>query len=176
MAIAHVQKLATGGITAIAYADKAEIAVGTTWTESFYTLKDSVAVSQAEPTKAEILVDQIDAPIYLNYDTGAFTVTGTIPDVSNTILSLIYTTGTAPFAPSGYTATGIKTDIKVLNKMFKITFDSGQVIIITNGDFVANLVGDSLSTTALAHKFTIVAKAGTAAIAQGAEVVMWNTI
>jgi len=176
MAMAHVQKLATGGITSIKYADKAEIAVGTVWTETFYTLRDSVSVSQAEPTKAEILVDQLDAPIYLNYTDGDFTVTGTIPNTATAVLALIYNTTTAPYAPAGYTAQGINTNIKVVNKMWQITFDSGQVIIITNGDFVANLDGSSLKTNALSHKFTIVAKAGTSTIAQGAEVVMWNTI
>ena len=176
MAIAHVQKLATGGIVSIKYADKAEIAVGTVWTEAFYTLRDSVSVTQSEPTKAEILVDQLDAPIYLNYTDGDFKVTGTIPNTAASVLGLIYNTTTAPYAPTGYTATGVNTNIKVLNKMWQITFESGQVIIITNGDFAAALDGSTLKTTALAHKFTIVAKAGTTGIAQGAEVVMWNLV
>lgn len=176
MAISHAQKLATDGIAAIYYATIAEIGSATEWTEGFYTLKDSVSISQAEPTKSEIKVDQLDSPVYLSYDAGEFVVTGTIPDVSPSIMTLLYPTVTAPYAPAGFTAVGIKTTTKVLNKMWKIDFTSGASIIITNGDLIANINGDTLSTGALANNFAIVAKAGNAAVAEGAEVVVYNTI
>ena len=176
MAISHAQKIATDGIAAISYATIGEIGVGTTWAEGFYTLKDSVSISQAEPTKSEIKVDQLDAPVYLSYDAGEFTVTGTIPDVSPTVMELLYNKVTAPYAPAGFTAVGVKTTTKVLNKMWKIDFASGASIIITNGNLIAALNGDNLSTGALGNNFVIVANAGSDAVAEGADVVVYNTI
>lgn len=176
MSISHVQKLATGGITAISYADIAEISVSTVWTESFYTTLDSVNVSQAEPTKSEIKVDQFDAPVYLTYEAGEFVISGTIPDISSTVASLLYNTTTAPYAPTGFTAVGIKTAEKIMKKMWKVDFESGASVIVTNGAFVASLNGDNLSTGALSHNFTITANAGTPDVAEGADVVVWNTI
>lgn len=176
MAITHIPKYATGGITAISYADIAEINAGTVWTESFYTTLDSVSISQGEPTKSEIKVDQFDAPVYLTYEAGEFVITGTIPDISTTVASLLYTTTTAPYAPSGFTAVGIKTAEKITKKMWKFDFESGTTVIVTNGVFVANLNGDNLSTGALSHNFTITANAGTDSVAEGADVVVWNTI
>ena len=176
MALDHTSKLATGGITSIQSATVGEIGSGTSWSEPFYTLKDSITVSQAEPTKTEIKVDQIASPIYANYEAGAFTVSGSIPDLASAVLSTLYTNTTAPYAPNGKTAVGIKTTVKVVNKMWRLNFASGQSLIITNGDLVASLEGQNLSTTAMGHKFTISAKAGVASYNQGADVVVWNLV
>lgn len=176
MAILHTQKLATGGIASIKWVAPEDIDADTAWVEPFFTTKDSVNITEAEATKSEIMIDQKDAPVYLNYAVGDFTVTATVPDVDAGVLANLYTTTTAPYAPTGFTATGIKTDVKVVNKMFMITFDSGQYIVICNGDMTASLNGSSLSTTALSHNIVITAKAGLSAFNQGADVIMYNTL
>lgn len=176
MALDHTQKLATGGIASISSATIGELGVGTTWAEPFYTLKDSIAISQAEPTKSEIKIDQTGSPIYTTYEAGTFTITGSIPDIASALLTTLYTNTTAPYAPNGKTASGIKTTVKVVSKMWKITFVSGQSVIVTNGDLVASLQGDNLSTTAMGHKFVITAKAGNPSYNQGADVVVWNLV
>ena len=176
MALPHVQKLATGGIVSIKMADVGEIAVGTSWSEPFYTTKDSVSISQGEPTKAEILVDQVDAPVYLSYEAGEFVIKGVSPDVAGAVLAALYNTTAAPYAPTGYTATGVKTNVKVVSKMWKVEFESGQSIIVCNGDMTAAINDSSFSTTALSHNITITAKAGVSTYNQGADVVMWNTV
>lgn len=177
MAIAHTQSLATNGVASISHAPIGILSGTTVWTEGFYTLKDSIAVSQGDPAVSEIKVDQIAAPVAVAYDGQTVQITGTIVDTAQSLLKFLYDdTATDPYAPaSTHTGTGIKTTVNVINKMFKITFATGQSLIVTNGSMVAAFDGTNLSTTALGNKFTINVMAGLGGVAgEEADIVIWN--
>ena len=184
MAVAHTPKYATDGIASITVAPIGILSGSTAWSEEFYTLKDSISFAMPEAARNSIMVDQLDVPVYTTFDNETLTVSGTIPDVSKDLLEYIYETTTAdPYAPGDvegtpsatHTATGVKLSINTINAMFKITFVSGVSVIITNGTFIANWTGDSLSTNALGHNFSTTAKAGLGGVAgESADIVMWT--
>jgi len=114
-------------LMAVYIADRAAVGAGTTWNEAFYTLKSSLSIDQAQGAKTETFVDQKAAAINVSYASGSFGFTLRIPDVSNDILGLFYTSeGMAPAQPllfeSGYTATGYSSQIIPSTKMIKFMY------------------------------------------------------
>ena len=178
MAISHKMIVSTG-IAKVSVAPIAKITASTVWTELFYTLRDSVNISQAEPTKTEIKVDQKQTAIAVSYEAGEFNVTFDIPDTAKPIISYFYnTTSVAPYAPAGKEAIGVLLDNKITKAMIKFEFaSSGQEFIITNGEFVPNLSGETLSTNPLAIHVTATAKAAEGgADAEDADVIFYNVV
>ena len=174
--MAVTQELATGGIVSISVAPVGILSAETDWTELFYTLRDSIAFTQAEPTMASINVDQLALPVYVSFTASSVVLTGTIPDSAAEVLEYLYeTTATDPYAPATHTATGIKIGAKPINTMAKIEFDSGHIVIITNGTLVSWTDGATLKTTALSQKFAITAKAGAGGlVGEAADFVIWH--
>lgn len=184
MAVSHTPKYATDGIASISVAPVGILSGSTAWSEEFYTLKDSISFAMPEATRNSIMVDQLDVPVYTTFDSDTLTVSGNIPDISKDVLEYLYeTTAADPYAPGDvegtpsatHTATGVKLSINTIAGMWKITFTSGVSVIITNGTFIGNWQGDSLSTNALGHNFSITAKAGLGGVAgESADFVMWT--
>lgn len=183
MAVAHTPKYATGGIVSISFAPVGILSGSTAWSEEFYTTKDSIAFNQPDPTKSNIVVDQLDTAVYTNYDSEALVLSGTIPDISKEVLEYLYeVTAENPYAPGDvvgtpsttHTARGIKLGVNPIECMCKVTFESAVSAIITNGTLIANWDGSNLSTTALGHNFSVTAKNGLGGTAgESADVVFW---
>ncbi len=135
--------------------------IATTFDEAdeIFTVKDSVNVSQTAPTKNEVKIDQRETAIAVTYESGEFTITGQIPSMAEPLLKYFYnTTATAPIAITGYNAgVGVKLDRKSVKAMLYIEAQSGQALIITNCEFVTNIMWDSTSTTPLRLEFTATA-------------------
>lgn len=170
------QKLATGGIVSIQTAPIGILSGATVWSEPFYTTKDSLNFAQAEATKNNIYIDQKDLPVYTSSVANPIVLSGVIPDTAATFLKWARDyTATDPYAPVTHTATGMIISAKKVNLMFRINFDSLESVIITNGMFVSNMSGASLSTTALGHAFTVTAQAGLGGVlGEEADFVFWN--
>jgi len=147
------------GISKISIAPVALISGATAWEEIFYTLKDSLKINQAEPTKTEVKVDQVGAPIYTKFEPNEFTVTAQIPDTNAAVLTELFNTSIVPsYTPAGMTVTGISLDTFVLNTMVKIDYENnGGSVIITNGQMVAYVSQDTPSTNPLSINISIVA-------------------
>ena len=171
MAVSHTPKYATGGIVSISHAPLGTLSAETTFTEYFYTTKDSLSAAQPDATKNNILVDQIEMPVYVSHTAAALEVTGEIPDTAKDLLEFIYeTTATDPYSDTlTHTATGVKLGVNMIEGMWKITYESGVSILILNGTFIANWAGDNFSTASLRHTFRIAVKDNGAA----ADVVFW---
>lgn len=147
MALNHEQIVATG-IGAVSLAPMGKLSADTAWTEKFYTLKDTVAITQDPPTKNEIKVDQLANAVAVSYESGNFTIEFDIPDVAKELLSEFYNqTETAPVTPTDKEAIGLKLDNKITKAMLKIEFQSGQAIIIPNCEMVPSISASSLSTS-----------------------------
>ena len=178
MAITHPMVVSTG-IAKVSVAPIGKITASTVWTELFYTLKDSVNISQGEPTNNEIKVDQKQTAIAVSYEAGEFNISFDIPDTSKEIIEYFYNTvaGT-PYAPEGKEAIGVLLDNKITKAMLKFDFESsGQSLVITNGEFVPNLSGETLSTNPLAIHVTATAKAAEGgAAAEESDVIFYNPI
>lgn len=147
MALTHEQIVATG-IAALSMAPMAKLTASTAWSEKFYTLKDTVSITQDPPTKNEIKVDQLANAVAVSYESGNFTIEFDIPDIAQEILEEFYTkTVTAPVAPTDKEAIGLKLDNKITKSMLKIDFASGQSIIIPNCEMVPSMSASGLSTS-----------------------------
>lgn len=147
MALNHEQIVATG-IAALSIAPMAKLTADTSWSEKFYTLKDTVAITQDPPTKNEIKVDQLANAVAVSYESGNFTIEFDIPDIAKELLSEFYNqVETAPVAPADKEAIGLKLDNKITKAMLKIDFQSGQSIIIPNCEMVPSMSASSLSTS-----------------------------
>lgn len=153
----HVLQVATG-IAMVSVAPVAKVTTSTAWSEMFYTLKDSMTITQATPTKTEIKVDQKTAAIAVTYESGDFTVEFDIPDIAKEVLELFFTKGDTEYAPTGGTATAISLDNNIIKKMVSVKFQSGHEVIFTNAEMVANFDGSSLSTNPLNIHVTLTAK------------------
>lgn len=147
MALNHEQIVATG-IAALSTAPMAKLTADTVWSEKFYTLKDTVAITQDPPTKNEIKVDQLANAVAVSYESGNFTIEFDIPDIAKELLSEFYNpVETAPIAPADKEVIGLKLDNKITKTMLKIDFQSGQSIIIPNCEMVPSMSASSLSTS-----------------------------
>lgn len=147
MALTHEQIIATG-IAAISMAPRAKLTADTEWSEKFYTLKDSVTITQDPPTKTEIKVDQVENAVAVTYESGNFTIEFDIPDIAKELLSEFYNqSSAAPVAPTGKEAIGLSLDNKIVKTMLKVDFQSGQSLIIPNCEMVSSMAADSLSTS-----------------------------
>lgn len=147
MALAHEQIVATG-IAAISMAPMAKLTASTSWSEKFYTLKDTVSITQDPPTKNEIKVDQLANAVAVSYESGNFTIEFDIPDIAKELIQEFYNSvETAPVAPTDMEALGLKLDNKITKTMLKIDFASGQSIIIPNCEMVPSMTASSLSTS-----------------------------
>lgn len=147
MALTHEQIVATG-IAAVSLAPMAKLTASTEWSEKFYTLKDSVSITQDPPTKTEIKVDQKESAVSVTYESGSFTIEFDIPDIAKEVLSEFYNSvATAPVAPTNMEAIGLKLDNKIIKTMLKIDFASGQAIIIPNCEIVSSISASDLSTS-----------------------------
>lgn len=146
MALDHIQQVATG-IGACSVAPMAKLTADTQWSEKFYTLKDSMNITQDPPTKNEIKVDQLANAVAVSYESGNFTIEFDIPDIAKEILSEYYTVlETAPTAPADKEAIGLKLDNKITKCMLKIDFQTGESLIIPNCEMVPSISASGLST------------------------------
>lgn len=147
MALNHEQIVATG-VASFMLSPMGKLTADTVWSEKFYTLKDSVAITQDPPTKNEIKVDQLANAVAVSYESGNFTIEFDIPDIAKELLSEFYNqVETAPVAPADKEAIGLKLDNKITKTMLKIDFQSGQSIIIPNCEMVPSMSASSLSTS-----------------------------
>lgn len=177
MALPHKMIVSTG-IAKISLAPIGKIDESTAWKEVFYTLKDSVNISQTEPTKNEIKVDQKQTPIAVSYESGEFNISFDIPDTAKEVIKQFYNTDDGlVYAPDDTEAVGVLLDNRIVKTMIKFDFQSsGQSLIVTNGEMVANLSGDTLSTNPLAIHVTVTAKAAEGGDnAEKSDVVFYNS-
>ena len=156
MALAHNSRVVTG-IAKVEIADVAPITALTAWSELFYTLKDSLKISQPVPARTDIEVDQVSDPIGTIYKAGVLTAEFDIPDVAKEILDVFFSTSTPTYVPTGYDAVGMSLDVNIIKKMIKITFDTDDYLVITNGTLVSNINIDTPSTKAAAVHVTCTA-------------------
>lgn len=173
MALDHTP-VKTTGFTKVSIAPVGVLSDTTVWTEAFVTLRDSVNITQAVATKNPIYVDQADGAYYQTYTPGEFMVTMDCPDTAGSLIDLLFaTTATDPFAPNGFTSTGIKLKHKPVRKMMKLEFESGSTVIISNADISSNFTGATLSTNMLSIHIEATAMAGEAT-GEDAEVVIYQ--
>jgi len=148
--LGHEQQIMTG-ISKVEIAPVGVITESTVWTELFYTLRDSVKLTQPVPTRTDIEVDQQDAPLKSIYKAGVTTLEFDIPDVSLAILEEFYATTTPSYVPAGFDAVGLSLSATVKERMIKVTSGDGeQVIIFTNGTLTPNLDMSTPQTKATA--------------------------
>ena len=129
--------------------------------DEIFTVKDSVTFSQAQPSKTEIKVDQFSAPIAATYESGEFTLTGSIPSVAKEILSYFFKTNpSTPVKITGFSnSTAIDLENKIINAMVKITNAAGDMaLVIPRCEFIANFDWSSTSSNAFAVAFTATPK------------------
>jgi hypothetical protein len=137
-------------LVAIYVADRGIVQTATVWSEAFYTLKNSLSITQTSPDKTEIFVDQEQAAEAVKYGTGTFDIKFQIPDTSTALLSQFFTevaaTNPSQTGESGKTGTGYSTGLNSLNssKMIKLVWSDATGIIYTNVDMVGvqNKSGD----------------------------------
>lgn len=157
--LAHEQQIMTG-ISKVEVAPVGVITSSTAWTELFYTLRDSVKLTQPTPTRTDIEIDQQDAPAKSTYKPGVTTLEFDIPDVALAILNEFYDTETPSYVPEGFDAAGLSLGATIKNQMIKVTSGDGkQVIIFTNGTLTPNLDMSTPSTKATAIHVSCVALA-----------------
>lgn len=162
MALDHSIKVIKG-VSKILIAPVAVITEATPWQEILVSIKDSVKVSQANPTKTEGLIDQQSQALYYTYADSPLTIEFSVPDVADEILSLLCNTAVPTYVPAGFTAVGVDLAVKELQKMIKIVHEDGSSIIVTNGSLVSGFNADSLSTKAGQFNVMISAMAPSAA-------------
>lgn len=151
LGISKIQLAPVGALAATSFDSSDEI----------FTVKDSVNFSQAQPSKTEIKVDQLSAPIAATYEAGEFSITGSIPSVAKEILQYFFKTNAATNpAITGFTkSTAIDFQNKIVNAMVKITNSAGDMaIVIPRCEFIANFDWSSTSSNAFAVAFTATPK------------------
>lgn len=57
-----------------------------------FTLEDSLSIDQADPSKEEVKLDQLKSSVLTTYESGEFTLSGTIPSMAKELLDEFFTT------------------------------------------------------------------------------------
>ena len=122
-----------------------------------YTIRDSVNIKQAEPSKTEIKIDQADTAIAAFYEPGDFTITGQIPSVAKEILDYFFETNST--ATAAITGHGAGTGLEVSSKKVKATMliesgDKQMAVAFMNVEFVARFSWSNTSSSLLNISFT----------------------
>lgn len=115
----------------------------TVWTESIWTLKNSLTFDQVQGAKTEINVDQTTTAIAVRYAAGTTSFTFRIPDMNEATVGLFYddvaVVGSAVIAPNvvGY---GFSAALKIINGyMVMLRYTNGWGIILPHCEMVASL-------------------------------------
>jgi len=157
--MAHLPRVMSG-ISKVEMAPIGPVSGSTVWTELFCTLEDSVTFNQPTPARTDIRVDCKTAPLKSIYTEDTATCEMIVPDIAKEILDELFVTAVPAFVPAGMTATGVSFEVKVLNKMLRITSDDAQdIVVFTNASIVSNFEQIGTKTTASAIKITAAALA-----------------
>lgn len=154
-------------------ADLGVISAATDWVEYFYTLEGTISIEQSVGDETEILVDQKTIAVASTRGSGSFTFSFDVPDVNPVVLGLAFETVTPAFAPDGIVATGVKTTLKIVNKMLRIDYAEGHTFIAPNCELIATLTKDSDSAFNVHFEGSILASKGTGY--ETAEAIFWTT-
>ena len=133
---------------------------------TLYTADGTLTITQAQPTKTEIKVDQMDAAVAVVYEAGEFTVSGTLPTTAIEAFEYFYSKSTnQPTLTTGITAndgvtklteaTGFNLDGKRVNVTMYIESKSGKTaIVFTNVVMIVNINWGTVKTTPFGLEFT----------------------
>lgn len=134
--------------------------------DEIFTTEGSLNITQADPTKTNINIDQGEVPIDTAYTAGDFTITGTVPSVAIALFDYFYNPAkTQPSLTSGITGSDGTTKYKTArgynidNKRKKCTIfiesESRQTaIVFMNVDIVTVINWGTVKTTPLGLNFT----------------------
>lgn len=164
------------GNSAIRFVKQTNILSDTTFddAETIYTSDGTLNITQAQPTKTEIKVDQLDAAVGVIYETGEFTITGTLPTTAIEAFEYFYTkSANQPTLTTGITAsdgvtkfidaTGFNLDGKRIKMTMMVESQSEKTaIVFTNVEMVVNINWGTVKTTPFGLEFTATVLAATA--------------
>lgn len=130
--------------------------IGATYTEGFVTLRDTFSLTQEDPEVSDVNIDQSDLPIKSTAKAGKLTMKFVIPDMSKAMVANFFNTVTvSEAAPAGYEASGIKVDIKKIDKMIKVELaEQDLILIFPNLDIARKFSGDNINETPLGIEVT----------------------
>lgn len=143
--------------------------------DKIFTTEGTLQIAQAEATKTEFKIDQKDAAVAVNYESGEFTINGTVPSSAIELFDYFYnkstiqptlTTGiTAEDGVTKYTqATGYNLDAKRKKVTMLVESQSKKTaIIFVNVELVTSLSWGDVKTTPIGLTFTGTVLAATAA-------------
>lgn len=143
--------------------------------DQIFTTEGTLQIQQAEATKTEFKIDQKDAAVAVNYESGEFTINGTVPSSAIPLFDYFYnkssnqpalTTGiTSVDGSAKYTeAYGYDLDAKRKKVTMLVESQSKKTaIIFTNVEMVTSLNWGEVKTTPIGLTFTgtVLAASGT---------------
>jgi len=150
----------------------AEISAATDWTEVFYSLKDSLEISQTQPDATYINIDQKETAISTIYGSGEFTISFSVPDVSEDVLAFFFETEAHAYAPADHTGLKVGTAMKVVNKMLRIDASVGGSFIASSCDLIGVISKSSDGAMQVDVTGTVLAAPGGSG--EDKELIFWN--
>lgn len=134
--------------------------------DQIFTTEGTLQISQAEATKTEFKIDQRDAAVAVNYESGEFNVNGTVPSSAIPLFDYFYNkSGSQPTLTTGITSVDGATKYTEANgydldaKRKKVTMlvesqSKKTAIIFTNVELVTALNWGDVKTTPIGLTFT----------------------
>lgn len=162
-----LQDLAIGN-SSIKIVDQTDTLSDTTFNDAdrIFTMEGTLNISQGDPTKTEIKIDQSDLAIDTSYTSGEFTITGTVPASAIPLFDYFYNKSTTqPTITAGITASDGVTKYntaaayKLDNKRKKVTMliesqSHKTAIVFMNVDMIVSVNWNDVKTNPLGLNFT----------------------
>jgi hypothetical protein len=111
----------------------------TKWQSYFATLANSLVVSQADPTKTSINIDQSATAIATSNTAGDFTIAFTVPDVSRTQMALFFTETSWVDTDVNFNVLEVGMDLKVVPRAMRIDLSNGDIVVFGNVELLGAL-------------------------------------
>lgn len=142
--------------------------------DQIFTTEGTLQITQAEPTKTEFKIDQKDAAVAVNYESGEFTLNGTVPSSAIELFDYFYNQSTTqPTLGTGITSidgttkytsgTGYNLDAKRKKVSLLVESQSKKTaIVFVNVELVTSLNWGEVKTTPIGLTFVGTVLAATA--------------
>lgn len=155
------------GNSSIKLVEQTDTLTDTTFNDAdrIFTTEGTLSISQEEPTKTEIKIDQSDLAIDTSYTSGEFTITGTVPSSAIPLFDYFYNKSLTQPSVTGITAVDGTTKYNVAaaynldNKRKKVTMliesqSKTTAIVFMNVDMIVSVNWNDVKTNPLGLSFT----------------------
>lgn len=155
------------GNSSIKLVEQTDTLTDTTFNDAdrIFTTEGTLSISQEEPTKTEIKIDQSDLAIDTSYTSGEFTITGTVPSSAIPLFDYFYNKSLTQPSVTGITAVDGTTKYNVAaaynldNKRKKVTMliesqSKTTAIVFMNVDMIVSVNWNDVKTNPLGLNFT----------------------